>query len=184
MLELVAVMFGVSLDAAVYMMRVGATVRSLTWKKRLSYSLIYTGVTFLAVVLAYGIALLLDDTPFAGMKFLCAGIIILCMGIILVMKGFQRHTFEEKLDRTFSAKRMLKIAVITNLDMVVSCMSFAFIGISFPLMAVTACAMSFVITFAFLSVGYTSGAPHQKEVSIAGGALMIVFGIMMLVRSF
>ena len=67
MLELIAVMFGVSLDAAVYMMRVGATVRSLTWKKRLSYSLIYTFVTFLAVVLAYGIAVQLDDTPIAGM---------------------------------------------------------------------------------------------------------------------
>lgn len=184
MLELIAVMFGVSLDAAVYMMRVGATVRSLTWKKRLSYSLIYTFVTFLAVVLAYGIAVQLDDTPFAGMKFMCAGIIILCMGIILVMKGFQRHDFEEKLDRTFSAKRMLKIAVITNLDMVVSCMSFAFIGTSFPMMVITACAMSFIITLAFLTIGYTSGAPYQKAVSICGGVLMAVFGILMLVRSF
>ena len=57
----IAILLGLSLDGFVYMMQIGATVKQLTWKKRLTYAGVYTLISCLSVAIGYGVAVLLQD---------------------------------------------------------------------------------------------------------------------------
>ena len=47
----IAILLGLSLDGFVYMMQIGATVKQLTWKKRLTYAGVYTLISCLSVAI-------------------------------------------------------------------------------------------------------------------------------------
>ena len=182
MWNMLAVMLGVSLDGAVYMMQVGATLRQLTWKKRGAYGLIYAAVSLVAVLLSYCVAWTFKDDLNVRLQALVAGVIILCLGVMLVTKSLHHH-FEEKLDKTFGAKKMLKMAILTNIDTLLLGACFSFLGVSLPMSLIVVGIFAYVTTVLALSIGYSLGAGYQRVICIAGGALMTVLGIALLVGS-
>lgn len=182
MLQMIAVMLGVSLDGAVYMMQVGATLRQLTWKKRGIYGLIYAFVSLAAVLLSYCVAWTLKDDLNVRLQALVAGVIVLSLGVMLVTKSLHHH-FEEKLDKTFGAKKMLRMAVLTNIDTLLLGTCFSFLGVSLPMSLLIVGIFACLTTVLALSIGYSLGAGYQRVICVTGGALMAILGIALLMGS-
>lgn len=179
-LRIIAVMFSASLDGAVYMMQVGATLRQLTWKKRGFYSLISMAAAFAAAALSYAVAWFFKDSLQLRLQMICACLIIMGLGVTFVARSIRLQPFEERLDRSFSTMRMVKIAAITNIDTFFIGASLSFLNIPLLYAAGMVVAFAFATTLTALSVGYTLGAGHQRTLSISGGILMIVLGAMLL----
>lgn len=178
----IAILLGLSLDGFVYMMQIGATVKQLTWKKRLTYAGVYTLISCLSVAIGYGIAVLLQDAMNDRLELLASVLIIFCLGIILMTKGFKQIHYEEKLDKDFDLRKLVKVAAFTNIDTLAVGTSIGFLcaPLTFSILAVAIIAFSIVLLA--LTVGYNLGASYQRQVSFAGGALMVIFSMWLVAK--
>ncbi len=182
MIQAIMIFFGLSLDSFVAAMETGATLGNFTMKKRVMYTLIYSLISagmFMAGILS---GVLVKDLIPDKTEAALAAMMISVVGILLVMKGARSISFEEKLNRSFSIRSLLRIAFWTNLDTLVIGSCFTLLGIA-PLTAlILSFAVSAATIFIAYNVGYTLGAGYQRQTEICGGALMILFSITILIR--
>lgn len=183
MWKIIAVMAATSLDGAVYMMQVGATLRQLTWRKRTGYSLICVMAAVVSTLISYGMAWIFKGSLSIRLQVICASLIFMGMGLLLIAKNVRRKEFEERLDRNFSARTMLRLAVFTNIDTFFVGASFAFLGIPAAMTVLLETVFSFSATFIALSAGYTMGAGYQRPIGISGGCLLMILGAMLMAGS-
>lgn len=183
MWKIIAVMAATSLDGAVYMLQVGATLRQLTWKKRTGYSLICVAAAAAATVISYAMVWIFKGALDIRLQVICASLIFMGMGLILISKNIRRQAFEERLDRNFSARTMARLAAVTNIDTFFVGASFAFLGIPLPVTVLLEAVFSFASTFIALSAGYSLGAGCQRPIGVSGGCLLMILGAMLMAGS-
>lgn len=175
------IFLGLSLDSFVLMMNKAATIREVTWKKTLGFSLIYAVVDVCAVLAGYGVSMMFKGQLAKKYSMAIACLIIFAIGIYLCIKGYQFKDMEEKLDPDFGFSQCLRMAVETTMDTL-------FLGVCFSLMGITllqgvelSFLVSFITIFAAISIGYTQGSRFSKAFGLSGGILMIIFSLYLLV---
>lgn len=178
MYKLFLILLGLYLDGFVYMMQTGATVKDLTIKKMAGYSLLYTVVACGMAMIGYGAAHLFKDLMSYSVEIFVASLIIFFAGIGMIWRAiWSKDSYEEKLDRDFNIKKLFRTALYTNIDTLLIGASFSFIGTGAWIALGLFALVGYIIVFIALSIGYNLGASYQRQVQIAGGALMAVFAV-------
>lgn len=178
MLWILFILIGLSLDSAVVMMNKGAQLTSLNYGKTIWYALIYAAVSFVVFSLGFGLATVLDPYAFtARTQSFMAVLVVMCIGVWIVTRSFNRGEIEERADRDFCVKTLIRIAAVTNIDTFIVGGCVSFYGMSFFMPALNLAGVTFLVVLASLRAGYSLGAGHQKIIGIIGGSLIIVFSI-------
>ena len=182
MLQAILIFMGLSIDGFVVMMNKGAQLRNLHMPKILSYALEFALVATIMFMIGFGGSKLLSGNFFrARAEITIASLIVFFVGTLLIGKSYFNKKFEEKLDDSFDGKELLHLAFMTSLDTLFVGAAYGFLAVH----AIIAASISFIITFlavlSALLIGYNLGAKYQRVVGMIGGALMVFFGIYMIV---
>ncbi len=182
MLQAILIFIGLSIDGFVVMMNKGAQLRNLKLRKILCYALEFAIVATIMFMIGFAGSKILTANFFkARAEITIASLIVFFVGAMLIEKSYLNKNFEEKLDDHFDEKQLLHLACVTSLDTLFVGAAYGFLAVH----AIFAASISFIITFlavlSALLIGYNLGAKYQRIVGMIGGALMVFFGIYMIV---
>ena len=88
----------------------------------------------------------------------------------------------EKLDKDFNVRKLVKLAAFTNIDTLAVGTGIGFLNAPLLYSIIAVAIIAFVIVLFALTVGYNLGANYQKQVSMTGGLLMIVFSLWLVAK--
>lgn len=89
---------------------------------------------------------------------------------------------DEKLDDSFSFKVMFPLAVATSIDALAIGVTFAFLRVNIIPAVILIGATTFVISAAGLKIGNVFGTKYKSNAEIAGGVILILLGIKILIE--
>ena len=178
LLDLFLLAVGLSMDAFAVSVCKGLSMKQMKWKYALNAGL-YFGI-FQAVMPLIGY--------FLGFKFqsLITNIDHWIAFLLLVLIGGNmiREAFgeAEAQNDSFDMKTMLVLAVATSIDALAVGITFAFLNTRIiPAVTFIGCT-TFCFSFAGIKIGNTFGAKYEKKAEIAGGVILIVIGIKILLE--
>lgn len=183
MVNAILIFVGLSLDSFIVMMKKGASLRRQTMKDTLLCSLVYALINAAMFMIGY-----LVSIPFAGVlpdgrpEILAAAVLINFIGVYLATKSFLVGRFEERLDKEFNLKKLIRLAVVTSIDTMVVGIGFSLFGIHTLDALGMAILFSFIAVFAGLKIGAELGVGYQRTIGLLGGLLMIVFSLLVFVK--
>lgn len=183
MYKFILILIGLYLDGFVYMMQTGATVKDMKSWARCVCALIYTLVASGMAMIGYGTAYLFKGFLDVRSEMLVASLIIFVSGMRMFWQGLLgKNNYVEKLDRNFSMKKFFWTAVSTNIDTLAIGAAFSFMGSGALTALVLFLVFGFIVIYIALTIGYNLGASYQREFSIAGGLLMGIFAVWILIE--
>lgn len=95
------------------------------------------------------------------------------------------HEDEEQLDACTSVldiKELFLLAIATSIDALAVGISFAFLGVEIVSSALLITATTFSLSFVGVIIGSKFGSMFQKKAEIAGGIILIIIGIKVLIE--
>jgi len=106
---------------------------------------------------------------------------------LLVIIGFNMirealKSDDEETDPSFSAKTMALLAVATSIDALAIGITFAFLEVNIVAAVLFIGVCTFVISAAGVKIGSVFGTRFKSKAEIAGGAILIILGIRILVE--
>lgn len=178
MLHASLIFLGMSLDSFVVMMHKGATLRNMTLKNTILYSLIYALISLGIFLCGYGVSVFFDGIlPNDRVQIGAASVILLAVGLFVFIKSARHSEFVEKLDRDFDWRKLCRLALITNIDTFFVGAGFLLLGIPLGHAVPAVFLISFLTVFVALETGYYNGAGFERTVGMSGGAMMIIFSL-------
>lgn len=175
----------VTLDAFIYMMEKGASIRDLNQKFLLKhcsiFALINTSVYLFANRISYiifKIPVLLEWHQRISLLFLVS------VGIVFMVKTSYHKRFEEKLDLSFNAKASAKKALITSIDTLLLGIYASVLPTNIYLQAIGAFIITFVMVHMALNIGYKHGSAFVASKIVgytAGGIYLLMAVIFMMI---
>ena len=95
------------------------------------------------------------------------------------------HEDEEQLEACTSVldiKELFLLAIATSIDALAVGISFAFLGVEIVSSALLITATTFALSFVGVIIGSKFGSMFQKKAEIAGGVILIIIGIKVLIE--
>ena len=89
---------------------------------------------------------------------------------------------EDEANDSFSFKTMLPLALATSIDALAVGISFAFLGVDIVAAAVLIGVTTFVLSGAGIVVGNVFGAEYKSKAELAGGIVLILIGLKILLE--
>ena len=86
------------------------------------------------------------------------------------------------MEDSFSPGVMLPLAVATSIDALAVGVSLAFLGADIVLAAIVIGLVTFALSLAGVAVGSRFGARYERAATIAGGVILIVIGVKILIE--
>lgn len=103
--------------------------------------------------------------------------LLLFIGVGMVKEAFEK---KEDMDNSFSFKTMLLLAVATSIDALAVGVTFAFLGVNIFLAVLLIGAVTFICSAAGIKIGSIFGSKYEAKAEIAGGIILILIGIKIL----
>lgn len=178
------IVIGLSLDGFVVMMDKGATIRNLDLKKSVSYAAIFGVISIMAVVCGYGICACFKSILPEAIEVMIACLLIFAIGMLITVRAFKNKALEERLDDSFDVKKCVRIAAVTNIDMLLIGTSFSFFGITLWESIALAGIITFVMILIALKLGYSQGSHYHRAMAMIGGMLMMAFSVYLQVLTY
>ncbi len=89
---------------------------------------------------------------------------------------------EEETDPSFAPKSMAVLAVATSIDALAMGVTFAFLSVNIAAAVIFIAVCTFIISAAGVKVGAVFGEKYKSKAELAGGIILIVLGIKILVE--
>ena len=108
-----------------------------------------------------------------------AFILLGCIGFNMIRESREEA---EKVDASLTAKAMLPLAVATSIDALAVGISFAFLSVPVvPAVLLIGC-ITFVLSAAGVKLGNIFGVKYKSRAELAGGAILIIMGVKILIE--
>lgn len=185
--ELLLLAVGVSMDAFAVSICKGLAMKKATLKGELTCGVWFGGFQFLMPLIGYFLGTLFASAIEAvdhWVAFILLGII----GINMLREAFSQEEENSADDADLSVKTMFVMAVATSIDALAVGISLAMAGL--PIWGLdgifAAVIMIGLCTFAFsacgVKIGNVFGARYEKKAQIAGGIILILLGVKILLE--
>lgn len=180
LLELLLLAIGLSMDAFAVSVCKGLSTQKLTAKHYLLIGAWFGGFQALMPLIGYFLGSTFEQY-ITSIDHWVAFVLLSIIGGSMLREGFSKE--EENVDPSFSFKTMLVLAVATSIDALA-------VGITFALLPdvniVAAVSFIGVVTFVLsaigLKVGNIFGSKYKNKAEIAGGVILILIGLKILLE--
>lgn len=178
--ELLLLGVGLSMDAFAVSVCKGLAMRKATLKAELTCGIWFGGFQALMPLVGFFLGTLFADAIQAFDHWVAFGLLAL-IGFNMLKEAFGDE--EETADADMSVKTMFVMAVATSIDALAVGISLAMAGdvnifVAVALIGVT----TFVLSAIGVAVGNIFGSRYEKKAEIAGGVILILLGIKILLE--
>lgn len=177
--ELLLIAIGLSMDAFAVSICKGLSVKKIGAKHVLTAGLYFGGFQAIMPMLGFLIGFKFERF-IVSVDHWVAFVLLALIGGNMIKEALSDD--EESLDGSFSPKTMLPLAVATSIDALAVGISFAFLGVDIVMAASLIGVTTFVISGAGIVVGNVFGAKYKNKAEIAGGVILILIGLKILLE--
>lgn len=178
--ELFLLGVGLSMDAFAVSVCKGLAMKKATLKAELTCGAWFGGFQALMPLIGFFLGTLFADAIQAFDHWVAFGLLAL-IGINMLKEAFGEE--EEAADADLSVKTMFIMAVATSVDALAVGISLAMAGDVNIYVAVTLIGITtFVLSAIGVAVGNVFGSRYEKRAEIAGGVILILLGIKILLE--
>ena len=179
LLELFLLAVGLSMDAFAVSVCKGLSVRRGSMKQALTVGIWFGGFQALMPFLGY----LLGITFSSLITSIDHWIAFVLLGIIgSSMIKESREDEEEELSASFDMKTMLALAVATSIDALAVGVTFAFLHVNIVWAVTFIGCTTFVLSAVGVKVGNIFGMKYKSRAELAGGVILILMGVKILLE--
>ena len=176
--ELLMIAVGLSMDAFAVSICKGLSVGRVRVRHALLAGLYFGGFQFLMPVIGYLLGVRFQSL-IESVDHWIAFFLLATIGAKMVRDAFGG---EEKLDADLGFKTMLVLAVATSIDALAVGVTFAFLQVQLMPSATMIGVTTFLFSAAGMFIGGVFEARFQKAAEIAGGAILILIGLKILLE--
>lgn len=180
LLSLFLIAVGLSMDAFAVSVCKGLA----TPKYKLKYSMILCGAWFggfQALMPAVGYLLGVNFKKYiTAIDHWIAFVLLALIGFNMIREALKND--DEGADPSFTAKSMSLLAVATSIDALAIGITFAFLDVNIVAAVLFIGVCTFVISAAGVKIGSAFGTRFKSKAEIAGGVILIILGLRILVE--
>lgn len=178
--ELLLLGVGLSMDAFAVSVCKGLAMKKATLKAELTCGLWFGGFQALMPLIGFFLGTLFADAIQAFDHWIAFGLLAL-IGFNMLKEAFGEE--EENADADLSVKTMFVMAVATSIDALAVGISLAMAGNVNIFIAITLIGITtFLLSAVGVAVGNIFGSRYEKKAEIAGGVILILLGIKILLE--
>ena len=179
--ELFILAVGLSMDAFAVAVCKGLAMPKVTWKKITAVGLWFGGFQALFPLLGYFAASTFSKYVTAVDHWIIFGLLAL-IGGNMVREAFEEDEENAKETADFDWKHMLPLAVACSIDAFAVGVSFAFMSLNIWISVIIIGITTGLFSAAGLYIGRAFGSRWQKPAQIAGGVVLILIGVKVLLE--
>lgn len=176
--ELLVIAVGLSMDAFAVSVCKGLSVQKVKTKHYLTVAAYFGGFQALMPLLGYLLGVRFEAMV-ANVDHWIAFVLLGLIGANMVRES---RAGEEKLDDSFTVSTMLLLAVATSIDALAIGVTFAFLGVNIVEAIILIGITTGIISGVGLKIGNVFGSRYKSKAEMAGGIVLILMGIKILVQ--
>ena len=176
--ELLVIAVGLSMDAFAVSICKGLSVQKVKPKHYLIVGAYFGGFQALMPLLGYLLGVRFEAMV-ANVDHWIAFVLLGLIGANMVRES---RAEEEKLDDSFTVSTMLLLAVATSIDALAIGVTFAFLGVNIIEAIILIGITTGIISGVGLKIGNVFGSRYKSKAEMAGGIVLILMGIKILVQ--
>ncbi|MED9970589.1 MAG: manganese efflux pump MntP family protein [Ruminococcus sp.] len=176
--EIIVIGIGLSMDAFAVSVCKGLSVRKIKPKHSLIAGAYFGGFQALMPVIGWLLGKQFESL-IKSFDHWIAFVLLALIGANMIREAFSD---DEKQSDSFSPKTMLPLAVATSIDALAVGVTFAFLDVSIVPAALCIGVTTFVLSAAGIRAGSVFGARFQSKAEIAGGIVLILMGVKILIE--
>lgn len=176
--ELFVIAVGLSMDAFAVSVCKGLSVQKVKPKHYLIVAAYFGGFQALMPLLGYLLGVRFEAMV-ANVDHWIAFVLLGLIGANMVRES---RAGEEKLDDSFTVSTMLILAVATSIDALAIGVTFAFLGVNIVEAIILIGITTGIISGVGLKIGNVFGSRYKSKEEMAGGIVLILMGIKILVQ--
>ena len=178
MLEILLIAVSLALDAFAVSVSSGISVPGFGWKQA-SKMRLYFGVFQAAMPLIGWFLGSSLSTYIVAVDHWIAFALLALIGGTMIRES---RAGEEAMDASFSPRAMLPLAVATSIDALAIGVTFAFLSVDIRLAVLLIGLTTFALSFVGTRVGAAFGARFQSRAELAGGLILVLMGLKILLE--
>ena len=176
--ELLVIAVGLSMDAFAVSVCKGLSVQKVKPKHYLIVAAYFGGFQALMPLLGYLLGVRFEAMV-ANVDHWIAFVLLGLIGANMVRES---RAGEEKLDDSFTVSTMLLLAIATSIDALAIGVTFAFLGVNIVEAIILIGITTGIISGVGLKIGNVFGSRYKSKAERAGGIVVILMGIKILVQ--
>ena len=176
--EIFVIGVGLSMDAFAVSVCKGLSVKKIKLKHCLIAGVYFGGFQALMPLIGWLLGRQLEGL-IKSFDHWIAFVLLALIGANMIREAFGD---EESQDSSFSPKTMLPLAVATSIDALAVGVTFAFLDVSILPAALCIGVTTFALSVVGIRTGAVFGAKFQSKAEIAGGAVLIIMGLKILIE--
>ncbi len=177
--ELFIIAVGLSMDALAVAICKGLSMAKMSWKKGIIVGLWFGGFQALMPLIGYLLGAQFESRITAFDHWI-AFILLGLIGGNMIREGVSGD--EEKTDDSVSIKSMLPLAIATSIDALAVGVTFAFLRVTIAYAVSFIGVITFLLSTVGVKVGNVFGARYKSKAEIAGGVILILMGLKILIE--
>lgn len=176
--ELLIIAVGLSMDAFAVSVCKGLSVKKVQKTHIIIVGLYFGGFQALMPLIGY----LLGSSFQSLVESIDHWIAFLLLAFIGANMIRESRSESEQLDASFSAKSMFPLAIATSIDALAVGITFAFLNVHIVPAVSFIGSITFILSAVGLKLGNTFGAKYKSKAEFAGGLVLILMGIKILLE--
>lgn len=177
-IEIVIIGVGLAMDAFAVSICKGLSTRKLEVKHALICGGYFGAFQGLMPLIGYILGIQFKD-KIESIDHWIAFILLGLIGFNMIKEAFGD---DECCDPDFSFKAMLPLAVATSIDALAIGVTFAFLNVHIIYAVIIIGVTTFIISMAGVKIGHVFGSKYKSKAEIAGGMILILMGIKILLE--
>ena len=182
LIELFLLAVGLSMDAFAVSVCKGLSTQKLTWKHYLTIGLWFGGFQALMPTIGYFLGSTFESY-ITSVDHWAAFVLLAIIGVNMIREGLRKDEPEEDQNASFSFQTILVLAVATSIDALAVGITFALLpDVNLPAAVSFIGATTFLLSAIGLKVGNVFGLKYKSRAEIAGGAILVLLGLKILLE--
>ena len=177
--ELFIIAVGLSMDALAVAICKGLSMAKMSWRKGIIVGLWFGGFQALMPLIGYLLGAQFES-KITALDHWIAFILLGLIGGNMIREGVSGD--EEKTDDSVSIKSMLPLAIATSIDALAVGVTFAFLRVNIVYAVSFIGVITFLLSTVGVKVGNVFGARYKSKAEIAGGVILILMGLKILIE--
>ena len=180
-IELLLLSIGLAMDAFAVSVCKGISMKKINCKKSCIIGLWFGGFQALMPTIGYFLGSAFESLV-TNIDHSIAYILLGIIGGNMIKEAFCKEKEDEESNDDISFKTMFVLAVATSIDALAIGITFAFLKVNLLLAISMIGIITFVISIIGTKVGNKFGSKYEKKAELAGGIILILIGIKILLE--
>lgn len=180
LIEIILIAISLAMDAFAVSICKGLSMKKMDWKKAVIIAL-YFGIFQAGMpIIGYFLGVGFEES----IKFIDHWIAFILLAVIggnMIKEALSKED-DDEIDDKVDFKTMIVLAIATSIDALAVGVTFAFLNVDIVLSVIIIGILTFIISFIGVKIGNVFGNKYQKKAEFAGGIVLILIGLKILLE--